>query len=433
MFGGMSKWTAQINDAERVPEYVSRAFYLAMSGRPGPVVLAIPEDMLREVAKPTFLAPAQKIEAHPGKPEIQKFHQLLSSSKSPLIILGGTGWSKEACSNLQIFAENNNIPVTCAFRCQHLFDNEHPLYAGDIGIGINPELSKRVKNADVLIAFGPRLGEITSGGYQLIKPPVIPQTLIHIHSGAEELGRVYQPALAINATPTTFSRALINMKSIKSNQSTSKARTQYLNWSQPKKTKDNINLGEIITWLSNNTPSNTIITNGAGNYSAWIHRYYRYRGLNTGLAPTSGSMGYGTPAAISAKKLYPKRLVVAFAGDGCFLMNGQELATAVQYKLPIIIIVINNSMYGTIRMHQEREYPERVFATNLSNPDFVALARAYGAFSKLVKRTEEFSVIFQQAIESKRPSLIEIKISPEIITPSTTLSNIRKTALKRSL
>jgi len=433
MFGGMSKWTAQINDAERVPEYVSRAFYLAMSGRPGPVVLAIPEDMLREVAKPTFLAPAQKIEAHPGKPEIQKFHQLLSSSKSPLIILGGTGWSKEACSNLQIFAENNNIPVTCAFRCQHLFDNEHPLYAGDIGIGINPELSKRVKNADVLIAFGPRLGEITSGGYQLIKPPVISQTLIHIHSGAEELGRVYQPALAINATPTTFSRALINIKSIKSNQSTSKARTQYLNWSQPKKTKDNINLGEIITWLSNNTPSNTIITNGAGNYSAWVHRYYRYRGLNTGLAPTSGSMGYGTPAAISAKKLYPERLVIAFAGDGCFLMNGQELATAVQYKLPIIIIVINNSMYGTIRMHQEREYPERVFATNLSNPDFVALGRAYGAFSKLVKRTEEFSVIFQQAIESKRPSLIEIKISPEIITPSTTLSNIRKTALKRSL
>ena len=431
MFADMSKWTAQINDPARVPEYVSRAFHIAMSGRPGPVVLALPEDMLTEIAPPTCISIAQKIEAHPGKNALKKFNQLLSTAKKPLVILGGSDWNMDACENFQRFAEKNNLPVACAFRCQHLFDNKHPLYVGDVGIGINPSLANRVRGSDLLIAIGPRLGEITTSGYSLIKVPTPTQRLIHVHSGAEELGRNYQALLAINSSPPAFSQCLSSINEQSGNWEilTKKARKEYLEWSKPKQTREKVDLGTIVAWLSENTPKNTIITNGAGNYSSWVHRYYKYRSLGTGLAPTSGSMGYGTPAGICAKYLYPNRVVISFAGDGCYLMTGQELATAVQYNIPIIIIIINNGTYGTIRMHQEREYPERVFATNLKNPDFSSLARAYGAFGEKVERTQDFPKIFKRAIKCNQPAIIEVITSPETITPSTTISKIRKNAL----
>lgn len=431
MFSEMSKWTAQINDPNRVPEYVSRAFHIAMSGRPGPVVLALPEDMLTDLAPPTCISVAQKIEAHPGENDLKKFYQLLSTAKNPLVILGGSDWNMEGCRNFQKFAEKNNLPIACAFRCQHLFDNKHQLYVGDVGIGINPKLAKRVRDADLLIALGPRLGEVTTSGYTLIKVPTPAQKLIHIHSGVEELGRNYQATLAINSSPSAFSLSLLSMDKQSGNWEnlTKAARKEYLEWSEPQQTEENVDLGTIIAWLSENTPKNTIITNGAGNYSSWVHRYYKYRSFGTGLAPTSGSMGYGTPAAICAKHIYPDKIVICFAGDGCYMMTGQELATAVQYKIPIIIIIINNGAYGTIRMHQEREYPERVFATNLKNPDFSALARAYGAFGEKVEKTQDFSEVFKRALKCNQPAIIEIITSPEFITPSTTISKIRKNSL----
>lgn len=430
MFGEMSKWTAQIDEPARVPEYVSHAFHVAMSGRPGPVVLALPEDMLREQAEPSFLSAAARIEAHPGPDDMAAFHQILSEAERPVAILGGSGWSEQACADFKTFAEANHLPVACAFRFQHLFDNRHDLYVGDVGIGINPKLTQLVQEADMIIAAGPRLGEMTTGGYTLIDIPTPKQKLIHIHSGAEELGRVYQPALAINASPRAFARALTELPAVHSTSQarTKTARADYLAWTEPKNVPGDVNLGEVMVWLRENLADDAVMCNGAGNYSAWIHRYYRYPGFGSGLAPTSGSMGYGTPAAIGAKRAYPNRMVIAFAGDGCFLMHGQELATAVQHDIRVIIIVVNNGMYGTIRMHQEREYPDRVIATDLNNPDFVALAKAYGAHGELVENTDGFAAAFNRAVDSGKPALIELRTSPEAITPSTTLTAIREAA-----
>jgi len=426
MFGQMSKWVAQIDEPARVPEYVNRAFFTAMSGRPGPVILALPEDMLTEKAFPTKFQPAQKVQAYPNITDIRKFFALLKNAKKPIVILGGNNWSDKICRDFQRFAEKANLPVACAFRYQHLFDNKHNLYVGDVGIGINPNLAKTIRESDLIVALGARLGEITTGGYSLISCPIPKQELVHIYPGPEELGKVYQPTLAINASPTAFVSSVKNFKTIPAikSKNVAQARNQYLNWSSKLKQSSGVNLGKIVIWLSENTPPNTIITNGAGNYSAWVHRYYKYRGFGTGLAPTSGSMGYGTPAALSAKLLFPKRLVIAFAGDGCFLMTGQELATAVHHKLPIIIIVANNGMYGTIRMHQERQYPNRVFGTNIINPDFAALARAYGAIGETVEKDEEFPDIFENIRKAQSPALIELKTSPEAITPNKTLTEI---------
>ena len=430
MFGEMSKWTAQIDDPSRVQEYVSHAFHVAMSGRPGPVVLALPEDMLREHAAPSFISAAVRIEAHPGPDDMAMFRQILSEAERPVAILGGSGWDGQACASFKTFAEANHLPVACAFRFQHLFDNRHDNYVGDVGIGLNPKLAKLVQDADVIIAAGPRLGEMTTGGYSLIDIPTPKQKLIHIHSGAEELGRVYQPALAINASPRAFAQAVSELGNVHSGSQTRTitAREDYLAWTEPTEVPGDVNLGEVMVWLRDNLPDDAIMCNGAGNYSAWVHRYYRYPGFGSGLAPTSGSMGYGTPAAIGAKRLHPNRTVIAFAGDGCFLMHGQELATAAQHGINVIIIVVNNAMYGTIRMHQEREYPDRVIATDLSNPDFVALAKAYGAHGELVEKTDEFADAFNRALEAGKPALIELRTSPEAITPSTTLTAIRDAA-----
>jgi len=430
MFGEMSKWTAQIDDPARMQEYVSHAFHVAMSGRPGPVVLALPEDMLREHADPSFIFAAARIEAHPGPDDMAKFREILSEAERPVAILGGSGWDEQACLNFRSFAEANHLPVACAFRFQHLFDNRHEQYVGDVGIGLNPKLAKLVQDADVIIAAGPRLGEMTTGGYSLIDIPTPKQKLVHIHSGAEELGRVYQPTLAINASPRAFAKAASELASVHSTSQarTKTARADYLAWTEPTDVPGDVNLGEVMVWLRDNLPDDAIMCNGAGNYSAWVHRFFRYPGFGSGLAPTSGSMGYGTPAAIGAKRHYPNRTVVAFAGDGCFLMHGQELATAVQHGINVIIIVVNNSMYGTIRMHQERDYPDRVIATELNNPDFVALAIAYGAHGELVEKTDDFADAFSRALDAGKPALIELRTSPEAITPSTTLSAIRDAA-----
>jgi acetolactate synthase-1/2/3 large subunit len=435
MFGPMAKWVAQIDRPERMHEYVSRAFHLAMSGRPGPVVLALPEDMLTQTSVVADVAPYQVVQASPSAGDMEKLRGLLARSRQPLVILGGTVWTREACRDLQAFAESSGLPIACSFRFQDLFDNDHDRYVGDVGIGINPKLAARVRDADLLLVIGARLGEMTTGAYTLIEPPRPKQKLVHVHAGAEELGRVYQGELLINSGMPQFAAALKSLKVEGAWKSwREQARADYVQWTQPAPMPGKVQLAEIVAWMREQLPRDAIIANGAGNFAGWISRFYRYPGLRTQVAPTNGSMGYGVPAGIAAKVAQPGRLVVSVNGDGDFLMNGQELATAVQYKLAVIFIVVNNGMYGTIRMHQEREYPARVYATALENPDFVALARAYGAHGERVEDTAAFAPAFERAAKaaesSRRPSLIEVRIDPQAITTSTTLDAIRARALK---
>ncbi len=428
MFGQMTKWVAQIDDAARVPEYVAHAFQVATSGRPGPVVLALPEDMLTSMAEPVTLRPAQPVEAHAGADDLAKLRDMLAQARQPLLILGGAGWSTEACDDIRTFIEANDLPTGCSFRCQDLLDNNHPNYIGDIGIGINPKLAERIRQADLIIAAGPRLGEMTTSGYTLVNIPVPKQKLVHIHSSAEELGRVYQADLMINAGMKSFARAASNLLAVDARAWANwaqSARKDFEAWSTPLPTVGDVDLGEIYDHLARTLPKDTILTNGAGNYSAWLHRFYKYPMFRTQLAPTNGSMGYGVPAAVAAKVTAPDRTVISFSGDGCFMMNGQELATAVQYNLPIVFLVFNNSMYGTIRMHQERDYPNRVSGTDLVNPDFAALARAYGADGATVETTAQFAPALERALAAGKPSLIEVKVDPEALTPRATMSEIR--------
>jgi acetolactate synthase-1/2/3 large subunit len=432
MFGPMTKWVAQIDRPDRVHEYVSHAFHLATSGRPGPVVLALPEDMLTQTANVTDVAPYQVVQASPSPSDMEKLRGLLARSRHPLVILGGTVWTREACRDLQAFAEGTGLPIAASFRFQDLFDNNHDHYVGDVGIGVNPKLAARVREADVLLVVGARLGEMTTGAYTLIEPPLPKQKLVHVHAGAEELGRVYQGELLMNSGMPQFAAALRNLKldgtAWKSWRE--QARADYLEWTKPAPMPGKVQYAEIVAWMRERLPKDAIIANGAGNFAGWISRFYRYPGLRTQVAPTNGSMGYGVPAGIAAKVACPDRLVVSVNGDGDFLMNGQELATAVQYELPVIFIVVNNRMYGTIRMHQEREYPARVYATALQNPDFVALARAYGAHGELVEDTAAFAPAFERAVKAGKPALIEVRIDPQAITTSTTLDAIRARALK---
>jgi acetolactate synthase-1/2/3 large subunit len=432
MFGPMTKWVAQIDRPDRVHEYVSHAFHLATSGRPGPVVLALPEDMLTQTANVTDVAPYQVVQASPSPSDMEKLRGLLARSRHPLVILGGTVWTREACRDLQAFAEGTGLPIAASFRFQDLFDNNHDHYVGDVGIGVNPKLAARVREADVLLVVGARLGEMTTGAYTLIEPPLPKQKLVHVHAGAEELGRVYQGELLMNSGMPQFAAALRNLKldgtAWKSWRE--QARADYLEWTKPAPMPGKVQYAEIVAWMRDRLPKDAIIANGAGNFAGWISRFYRYPGLRTQVAPTNGSMGYGVPAGIAAKVACPDRLVVSVNGDGDFLMNGQELATAVQYELPVIFIVVNNRMYGTIRMHQEREYPARVYATALQNPDFVALARAYGAHGELVEDTAAFAPAFERAVKAGKPALIEVRIDPQAITTSTTLDAIRARALK---
>jgi len=433
MFGQSAKWVAQVDQAARIPEFMARAFTTATSGRPGPVVLALPEDMLRETATVADADPYRPVQAHPGPDDMEKLRALIERAARPLMILGGGGWNPVAIADIRAFAEANGLPVATSFRRQDRIDNDHPNYVGHVGIGINPKLARRIREADLLLVVGARLGEMTTGGYALVDIPRPRTPLVHVHPGAEELGRVYQAALPINAGMAAFAAAARALGPIAHGARagwTEGGRRDYLAHIAPTATPGAVQMGEIMATLNDRLPPEAFVTNGAGNYSAWPNRFYRYRAFPSQLAPTSGSMGYGTPAAIAAKLVHPERPVVAFAGDGCFLMNGQELATAVQYELPIVILVIDNGMYGTIRMHQEREFPSRVSGTDLRNPDFAALARAYGAVGETVETTADFAPALERALAAKGPSLIAIKVDPEAITPQATLAGIRAAALK---
>ena len=433
MFGQMAKWVAQIDRVDRIPEYIAHAYQVATSGRMGPVVLALPEDMLTATAEVADARAWQRIETSPGEQALARFSSLLSSAKRPFVIVGGSGWDRDSCADLKQFIETQQLPIGCAFRFQDLFDNTHPNYAGDVGIGINPKLAARIKAADLVVAIGPRLGEMTTGGYDLINAPVPVQKLVHIHAGVEELGRVYQADLMINASMPAMARALAAMPRVTGAgvaTSAIEANADYHAWQMKRETPGKVQLCDVMQHLQNVLPPDAIIANGAGTFATWVHRFHRYHGFRTQLAPTSGAMGYGVPAAIAAKAVHPDRVVIAFSGDGCFLMTGQELATAVQYQLNVIFIVVNNNMYGTIRMHQERAFPGHVYGTTLVNPDFAAYARAFGASGEVVENTAEFAPAFARAMQAGKPALIEIRIDPEAISPNTTLEAIRAAALK---
>ena len=431
VFGSMAKWVTEIDDPARVPELVSRAFHTAANGRPGPVVVAIPEDMLVERIAVDDAPPFTAIETSPGPAEMQRFAELLSGARAPIVVLGGSRWSQQACDRMAAFAKKYTLPVCTTFRRGHLFDQTHPCYAGDLGIGPNPKLLERIKSSDLVIAVGGRLGELPSQHYTLFDIPGPQMPFVHVHPGAEELGRVYSPQLAINATPTAFTAALENLTFAHAPAGDAKtAHADYLAWTEhPTEQPGTMNFGAVMVWLRENLAPDAIICNGAGNYSAWIHRFFRFRRFGQHVAPVSGSMGYGVPAAVAMKRLYPERQVVCIAGDGDFLMNGQEFATAVQYNLPFTTIVFDNGMYGTIRMHQERDYPGRISATELRNPDFPGYARAFGGFGVSIERTEDFPEAFRDAEASGQPAIIRLAIDPESITPGTTLAKIRAKAL----
>ena len=434
MYGSMVKWVAQIDRAARIPEYVAHAWRTALSGRPGPVVLALPEDMLTTQADCADPPRVDAVSASPDTAQIAAVHAALANARTPLVIVGGSRWDAPACARLRQFAERWRLPVGCAFRHQDLFDNRHPNYAGDIGIAINPRLAARVRDADVLLVIGERLGEMTTSGYTLLDVPVPRQRLLHVHPGPEELGRVYQPTLTICATPGAFLAALEPLPT-PGNPAwpalAAEANAEYDAWRAPRPVPGAVDLWQVVQWLDATLPDDAILTNGAGNYTTWLHRLYRYRGFRTQLAPYSGAMGYAVPAALAAKLVHPGRVVVSWNGDGCFQMNGQEIGTAVQNGLAIVFVVIDNGMYGTIRMHQEREYPARVSGTDLVNPDFAALARAYGAHGETVVRTEEFAPAFERALASGRTALLHVKVDPQALTMNLSLDAMRDAARAR--
>jgi acetolactate synthase-1/2/3 large subunit len=429
---GMAKRVERVDDPERLPEYVARAFATAMNGRPGPVVLVLPEDMLTQTVKAQPLARVEPVQAWSDPGALRTLRDMLLAAKQPLVIAGGGGWTPQSAQALQRFAENWQLPVTNAFRFQDTFDNHHPLYAGDVGIGIGPALAARVREADLILAIGPRLGEMTTGGYTLLQAPKTRQKLVHVHASAEELNRVYQADLAIQATMNAAARSLEVLTAPNELPWTAwsqAAHADYLANLQPQSLPGTVDMPAIVAVLQKHLPADAVLTNGAGNFASWMHRFYRHHG-KTQLAPTVGAMGYGVPAGIAAN-LLTGRLAFTIAGDGDFLMNGQELATAVQHGGKSIIVLLNNGMYGTIRMHQEREYPQHVTGSQLQNPDFAALAEAYGYSGVRITRTDEFEAAFLAALASPRGSLIEIVLDPEVITTRGTLSAITQAALTR--
>ena len=436
VFGTMAKWATEIDDAARIPEIVSRAFYTAMNGRPGPVVIALPEDMLKDRALIGDAPAADLVETWPGLTDMSRLQKMIWAAERPIVLAGGSRWSAAACAALMRFADRFALPVATTFRRGHLFDALHPCYAGDLGIGPNPKLLARIKGADLVIMIGTRLGEMASQSYSLFDIPVPQIKLVHVHPGAEELGRVYRPHLAIHAAPTAFCSALEGLQppnDIKWRGQCEVAHSDYLAWSdKATEVPGPVNLGEIIVWLRDHLPAGAVITNGAGNFAGWIHRFYRFRKFATHIGPTSGSMGYGLPAAIGMKRLDPGSTVVCIAGDGDIMMTIQDFATAVQYGLPVIVIIFDNGMYGTIRMHQERDYPGRVVATALRNPDFAAVAKAFGGFGVAVEKPADFPQAFAAAQASGLPAVIHLKVDPEGISPTMTLAALREKAALRS-
>ena len=433
VFGTMAKWATEIDDPSRIPEIVSRAFHTACNGRPGPVVIALPEDMLRDRVSVEDAAAFAPVENWPGADDMNRLQKLLGEAKRPVVLIGGSRWTEQASAALMRFAERFALPVATTFRRGHLFDAMHRCYAGDFGIGPNPKLLARVKGADLVLLIGGRFGEMPSQSYSVFDIPEPQTKLVHVHPGAEELGRVYHAHLAINAAPTPFCAALENMqppKEIAWRGESDTAHADYLAWGEKATPVPGaVNLGEIMVWLRENLPADAIVTQGAGNFSGWVHRFYRVRKFGGLVGATSGSMGYGLPAALAMQTLYRDRTVVCVAGDGDFLMTGQDFATAVQYELPVIVLVADNGIYGTIRMHQERDYPGRVIATNLRNPDFAAYALAFGGYGALVEKSADFPAAFAAARASGKPSILHLKIDPEAITPTATLTGIREKSL----
>ena len=435
-----AKRVERIDDADRIPEYVARAFATAMNGRPGPVVLVLPEDMLTQPTRAQPLARVEAVQAWSDPGSLRTLRSMLLASQRPLVLAGGSGWTPQAAQALQRFAENWRLPVANAFRFQDTFDNHHPLYAGEVGIGLNPKLAERVRQCDLLLAIGPRLGEMTTGSYTLLKPPKLAQKLVHIHASAEELHRVYQADLAINATMNAAARSLEVLSApneVAWEDWTRQAHADYLANLQPPPAgtwPGEIDMPAIVALLQLHLPQDAVLTNGAGNFASWTHRFFKHHGLAKGhktqLAPTVGAMGYGVPAGIAAA-LTTGRLALTMAGDGDFLMNGQELATAVQHGGKSIIVLLNNGMYGTIRMHQEREYPQHPSGSQLHNPDFVALAQAYGYAATRITRTEEFEPALLAALAREQGSVLEVMLSPEVITTRGTLSAITQQALAK--
>ncbi|NMM05256.1 thiamine pyrophosphate-binding protein [Polaromonas sp.] len=436
---GFAKRVERIDDADRIPEYVARAFATAMNGRPGPVVLVLPEDMLTQLTEATPLPRVDAVQAWSDPGSLRTLREMLLKAERPFIIAGGGGWTPESAQALQRFAENWRLPVGNAFRFQDTFDNFHPLYAGDVGIGLNPKLAARIKASDLIIAIGPRLGEMTTGNYTLLEAPRPRQKLVHIHASAEELNRVYLADLAIHATMNAAARSLEVLTAppdVPWQAWTASANEDYLANLEPQQLPGDIDMPAIVGLLQKHLPADAVLTNGAGNFASWLHRFYRHHGLvkghKTQLAPTVGAMGYGVPAGIAAA-ITTGRLAFTIAGDGDFLMNGQELATAVQHGAKSIIVLLNNGMYGTIRMHQEREYPQHSSGSHLNNPDFAALARAYGYAGVRITHTAQFEAELLAALERKEGTLIEVTLDPEVISTRTTLSAITQNALQRLL
>jgi acetolactate synthase-1/2/3 large subunit len=435
MFAPLAKWACEVTDGARIPELVSRAFHVACSGRPGPVVLAFPEDVLAEPAAVPDAAPYSIVQAHPGDTDMERLRELLAATERPLVLVGGGGWTEEAARDILAFVEANGLPTVASFRCQSYVDNRSPMYCGWAGVGIDPALAGRIREADLLLVVGARLGEATTAGYTLVEPPRPRQRLVHVHADPDELGSVYQGDLLVNAGPAQFAaaaRALEHVDAARWEGWRETLRAEYVGTLEPRPAPGELDLGRVVVHLRERLPADAILANGAGNFTVWLQRFYRFRGFRTQLAPTSGAMGYGVPAAVAAKILHPERTVVCLAGDGDFLMTGQELATAVQEEAAVVVLVVNNGMYGTIRMHQEREYPGRETGTRLVNPDFAAYARSFGAHGEVVERTEDFAEAFERALAAGGPAVLELRVDPEAITPRATLSEIRDAALRRA-
>ena len=434
VFGTLAKWVVQVDDPKRLPELVSRAFHVATSGRPGPVVIALPEDMLTETATVADALPYAVTETYPGAAQLVELQDRLAQAQRPVVVLGGSRWSEAAVAQFTAFAEAFSLPVYCSFRRQMLFNANHACYAGDLGLGANPRMLARIRQSDLVLVVGGRLSEVPSQGYELLDIPNPQQVMVHVHADADELGKLYRAAQSIHATPQAFAQAVCSLRPaapVTWGADTQTAREDYLRWSDPAPIRipGPLQMGEVMQYLRATLPADTIFCNGAGNFATWVHRFWPFTHYASQLAPTSGSMGYGLPAGVGAKRLWPQREVVVFAGDGDFMMHGQEFATAVQYGLPIIVVLLDNAMYGTIRMHQERTYPGRISATQLKNPDFCGYAQVFGGHGERVSRTEEFAPALARARASGKPAILHCLLDPQAITPTGTLDGIRKAAL----
>lgn len=435
MFAPLAKWAVEVEDAARLPEIIARAFATAVSGRPGPVVISLPEDMLTDLVEVADTSAFHRAEAQPADADMAQLRDLLKKARTPIVMVGGGGWTAQAGADIEAFAAANNLPITASFRSMDIIDNSHPNYIGEVGIGSNPKLLQRVRESDLLIVVGARLGEITTQGYTLLSPPKTVQGLVHVYPDPVELGRVYQADLAINASVETFAAAARQSQQADTaawNEWTATARQDYESWIVPREVPGPLNLGQIFHELRETVPADTILTTDAGNFSGWANRYFPFRRYRTLLGPTNGAMGYGMPAAIAAKVAHPEATVICYAGDGGILMTGNELATALRHNLNIILLIANNSMYGTIRMHQERDYPGRTPATQLTNPDFVAWAQSFGAHGERVETTAQFAPAFERAMAAGGPAVIELVVSGELISVNTTLAEMRERAAAKA-